>query len=274
MAAIPPKQTPSERKLRIVHVLRAPLGGLFRHVIDLSKEQIARRHAVGLVTDSLTGGARAAAILAELEPSLSLGLLRLPMPRQPHLLDISAAAQIALHIRALGVVSVGRMSTEKEPEIFAEAARLAGQRAIFIGDGPQAVGLKARYPEALILGWNEAAEVRTLLRQARALVFPSVWSLTVLEALALGSPVIVGDQCAGRESVQNGVSGLWFRSNDAASLAAAIRELSIDETARRMSRAAYDRFWTNPPTLERHLDGLAGVYDAALGVGSKVFERA
>src|ERR1700691_1081929 len=95
------KQNPQDRKLRIIHVLRAPLGGLFRHVIDLAREQIARGHAVGLVTDSLTGGPRAATVLADLEPSLALGLVRLPMPRNPHLLDVSAAVKIALHTRAL-----------------------------------------------------------------------------------------------------------------------------------------------------------------------------
>ncbi len=170
-------------------------------------------------------------------------------------------------------VFVGRISPEKGPELFAEAARLAGQRAVFVGDGPQAAGLKARYPEVSVLGWKEPAEVKALLRKARALVFPSVWyegqPLTVLEALALGTPVIVSDLCAGRESVQDGVSGRWFKSNDAGSLAAATKELSDDATARRMSRAAYDLFWANPPTLERHLDGLAAVYAAALAPGPK-----
>lgn len=95
------KPNPQARKLRIIHVLRAPLGGLFRHVIDLTREQIARGHAVGLVTDSLTGGPRAATVLAELELSLALGLVRFPMPRNPHILDVSAAIKIALHTRAL-----------------------------------------------------------------------------------------------------------------------------------------------------------------------------
>ena len=42
-------------KLRIVHVFRAPLGGLFRHVVDLAIEQAARGHEVGVFFDS--GGA-------------------------------------------------------------------------------------------------------------------------------------------------------------------------------------------------------------------------
>ena len=41
----------SSSALRIVHVFRAPLGGLFRHVIDLAIEQAARGHAVGLFFD-------------------------------------------------------------------------------------------------------------------------------------------------------------------------------------------------------------------------------
>jgi glycosyltransferase involved in cell wall biosynthesis len=67
--------------LNILHVFRAPVGGLFRHVLDLTKEQIARGHRVGLIADSNTGGARAEAVLGELAPSLALGLTRVPMRR-------------------------------------------------------------------------------------------------------------------------------------------------------------------------------------------------
>jgi glycosyltransferase involved in cell wall biosynthesis len=87
--------------LRILHVLRAPLGGLFRHVLDLTREQIARGNKVGLIADSTTGGNRAAQTLAELEPELALGLLRLPIRRPPHVSDIVAAARINRHIRQL-----------------------------------------------------------------------------------------------------------------------------------------------------------------------------
>ena len=45
---------------RILHVFRAPVGGLFRHVVDLARLQAAAGHAVGLVCDASTGGERAA----------------------------------------------------------------------------------------------------------------------------------------------------------------------------------------------------------------------
>lgn len=90
-----------ERKLRILHVLRAPLGGLFRHVVDLASEQIARGHAIGLVTDSTTGGDSGAATLKRLEPSLELGLLRVPMRREPHVGDLATAIRIGAYARGL-----------------------------------------------------------------------------------------------------------------------------------------------------------------------------
>ena len=121
---------------------------------------------------------------------------------------------------------------------------------------------------AEILGWKSPDEVKRHLRAARALVFPSVWyegqPLTVLESLAMGTPVIVSDICAGREAVRDGVSGLWFKSGDAAGLAGAMRRLADDAVARKMSRAAYDLFWADPLTMQRHLDGIERVYAAAL----------
>jgi glycosyltransferase involved in cell wall biosynthesis len=86
--------------LKIIHVLRAPLGGLFRHVLDLTREQVARGHRVGLITDSLTGGERATAILDALKPSLALGLSRIPMHRNPHYSDISALLHVAGRVRS------------------------------------------------------------------------------------------------------------------------------------------------------------------------------
>lgn len=78
------------RRLRILHVFRAPLGGLFRHVQDLARGQVARGHDVGIVCNSTTGGTRADQVFAELAPQLSLGVTRVPMSRYPSLTDARA----------------------------------------------------------------------------------------------------------------------------------------------------------------------------------------
>ena len=82
--------------IRVMHVLRAPLGGLFRHVLDLSHEQARRGHEVGLIVDSTAGGEVADRLLADLSPKLSLGLSRVAMRRDPHLTDFSALVHVLL----------------------------------------------------------------------------------------------------------------------------------------------------------------------------------
>ncbi|ABD88232.1 glycosyltransferase family 4 protein [Rhodopseudomonas palustris] len=75
--------TITDQPLRIVHAVRAPVGGIIRHILDLANGQADRGHQIGLIADSLTGGARAEAALAEIAPRLALGVHRLPIRRAP-----------------------------------------------------------------------------------------------------------------------------------------------------------------------------------------------
>lgn len=166
------------------------------------------------------------------------------------------------------MIFVGRISPEKGPLVFAEAARKAGMIPTFVGDGPAAAELREKYPEAKILGWQQPEDARKALRDARALVFPSRWyegqPLTVLEAKASGTPIIVSDVCAGREEVIDGETGLWFKSGDADDLARALKALQDDDTIRRMSNAAHAAYWRDPPTLARHVERLEKAYRGML----------
>lgn len=166
------------------------------------------------------------------------------------------------------VIFLGRISMEKGVFLFAEAARLAGITPVFVGDGPLAGELASRYPEARLLGWHDSEGVRRQLRAARALVFPSLWyegqPLTVLESLALGTPVIAGDGSAGRESVIDGVTGLWFRQGDVDDLARALRDMRDDALVTRFSQEAYRRYWAEPFSLDRHCRRLEEVYAGML----------
>ena len=89
------------RKLRIVHVFRAPLGGLFRHVVDLAAEQAARGHDVGLFYDSVFKGDNVTAALARIGSGLRLGVHGCPIQRNPHPSDIPALVKFAAVLRRL-----------------------------------------------------------------------------------------------------------------------------------------------------------------------------
>jgi glycosyltransferase involved in cell wall biosynthesis len=99
IGAVRPGVAPSS--LKILHVLRSPLGGLFRHVLDLAKGQAERGHRVGLIVDSLTGGPRAGAILADLAPRLALGVERVAIARHLDPRDIGALQRVAARIKLL-----------------------------------------------------------------------------------------------------------------------------------------------------------------------------
>lgn len=69
------------RKLRILQVMRAPVGGLFRHVADLTRTLAAEGHEIGIVVDSLANDAQTESRLEALAPFAKLGLHRFAMPR-------------------------------------------------------------------------------------------------------------------------------------------------------------------------------------------------
>jgi glycosyltransferase involved in cell wall biosynthesis len=88
-------------RLRIVHCVRAPIGGIFRNVLDLAAEQSARGHLVGIVLDSTTGGAFEAKKIADAAQHLALGVTRLPMSRSIKPSDIVSAWNVYRVVRGL-----------------------------------------------------------------------------------------------------------------------------------------------------------------------------
>src|SRR5215831_16225154 len=88
-------------RLRIVHVVRAPIGGIFRHIVDLATAQAAAGHEVGLVCDALTGGAFEERAIAALAPKLALGAVRFPMRRAVSFSDLQSTRRLMRHLATL-----------------------------------------------------------------------------------------------------------------------------------------------------------------------------
>lgn len=162
-------------------------------------------------------------------------------------------------------VYLGRFVPEKGVRLFAEAVRATGLPAVFIGDGELGPELRRLCPDARFTGWLKPHEIRAELRRARALVFPPTWyetlGLVAVEAASAGVPAIVSDGCAASESIRHRGTGLHFAHGDASDLAARMRELAADDAlAARLGRAAYDWYWADPWTADRHVEDLLGHY--------------
>lgn len=87
--------------MRILHCLRAPVGGLFRHVLDLAEEQSKRGHDVGILADSNAEDRLTAIKFAAIAPKLTLGIARIPMNRRPGLGDLAAVRAVRRHAAKL-----------------------------------------------------------------------------------------------------------------------------------------------------------------------------
>ena len=94
LTTVPHNRADRNTDLRVLHLLRAPVGGLFRHVCDLAREQCARDLNVGIVCDSSTGTAFTDSALGSLADVCELGIHRVPMRRKPGPADWSVARAI------------------------------------------------------------------------------------------------------------------------------------------------------------------------------------
>jgi glycosyltransferase involved in cell wall biosynthesis len=89
-------------KFRILHCLRAPVGGLFRHVCDLAAGQQCAGHEVAVICAS-TGDALTEARLAALSERISLGVHRIASSRNPGLTDLLALQRVKTLARSLDI---------------------------------------------------------------------------------------------------------------------------------------------------------------------------
>jgi glycosyltransferase involved in cell wall biosynthesis len=189
------KGSAGARPLSILHVFRAPVGGLFRHVIDLVRGQTAAGQRVGIIADTVTGGARAEAALAEIAPHMALGITRVPMSRHLGLSDLAAVRRVAQVIRTSGADIVHGHGAKG-----GAYARLAGPRA-----------LRAYTPHGGSLHFDPRTPIgfvylnleRALLRRTDLILFESAYARDVYYER-------VGTPAAPVQVIHNGVAGAEF----------------------------------------------------------------
>jgi glycosyltransferase involved in cell wall biosynthesis len=147
---------------------------------------------------------------------------------------------------------VGRFVEKKGIAVLADAMRrlrASGDTTplLCVGDGPMRpllAALAAEVSGIQLTGWLKPNEVAAHMRDAVALVVPSVIAAggdaeglpsVIPEAMAQACPVIASAHGGMAEAIIDGASGLLTPPGDAASLAEAMRRLSADrETADRL----------------------------------------
>lgn len=151
---------------------------------------------------------------------------------------------------------VGRLAPEKGLQTLLQAWQHVGSRIRLrvIGDGPQShlVETAAQGGHGIeFLGRRDPADVVTAMSGAQFLVFPSEWyetfGLAIIEAYAVGVPVIASELGAMSSLVKHRQTGLLFRPGDPAALVQQVewalahpeRMRAMGENARREYEARY-----------------------------------
>ena len=130
-----------------------------------------------------------------------------------------------------GTVFVGRLSEEKGVRVAVEAWRqMPHLKLTVIGDGPLRPELETTAPPNVdFIGALPPSEVYHRVAEAQAIVVPSVWyenfPMTVVEAMALGTPVIASDTGALAAIVGDEISGSLFEVGNDADLAIKVLDL-------------------------------------------------
>lgn len=161
-------------------------------------------------------------------------------------------------------VYVGRLSQEKGSVLLAEASKCLDVPSVFIGDGEDRKNIELHAKNAIFTGWLTHEEMLPWLKKARALVFPSLWyetqGLTAIEALAHGIPVIVANNCAARDAVQDNVSGRFFESGDLESLKKVMLEFKDNEKVKKYSINAYNDYRKKDNSDAMYIKKLQEIY--------------
>ena len=170
------------RKLRILQVMRAPVGGLFRHVADLTRALSAHGHAVGLVVDSLAKDSQTESRLAELVPHASLGLHRVAMPRLLGPGDLVAPLAVRRLERSLQVDVIHGHGAKGG--FYARLASLGRSQAVTVYTPHGGV---LHFDKASLSGRIFHMLERRLMAQTGAIVFESAYAQASYAAL-IGAP--------------------------------------------------------------------------------------
>jgi glycosyltransferase involved in cell wall biosynthesis len=177
--------------------------------------------------------------------------------------------------RAGHFLYVGRFEQGKGTRVLLDAWRTMTDPPALrvIGSGPlepEVVRFAEERPGVQLLGRLPRERVLEELKQARALVAPSLWyenfPLTICEAMATGCPVIASDLPNVRALLGDGQAGVLVQARDAHLLKRAIEHAAADDAELRRVAVAARALYEAHYTAEANYRMLMGIYHSALQV--------
>jgi glycosyltransferase involved in cell wall biosynthesis len=181
-------------------------------------------------------------------PAARVSVLPNPTPSLPPLAEPQAVRR-ELGVNGRVLVFAGRLTAQKALGVALEALALTDEVSlVVVGDGPDRPELERRAAElhlgsrALFLGAQPRQRVLELFHAADAALLSSTWENfphALVEALAVGTPVIASQVGGVPEIVEDGKNGLLVEPGDADALAARINEFfASPELQHRLAAAA------------------------------------
>nr|WP_211176424.1 glycosyltransferase [Brasilonema sp. UFV-L1] len=152
---------------------------------------------------------------------------------------------------------VGRLSPEKGLKtLFLAWEKLAGKIPLkIVGEGPlsdEVASTAQRLTDVEWLGKQPKTRVLDLMKDAQVLIFPSLWyegfPLVIVEAYAVGLPVIASNLGSQSSLIEHGRTGLHFRPGDPEDLVAQVEWVLTHPIAlaqmRQETRAEFEAKYT------------------------------
>ncbi|HET6917725.1 MAG TPA: glycosyltransferase [Acidimicrobiales bacterium] len=140
---------------------------------------------------------------------------------------------------------VHRLVPYKRPELVLEAFRDLPYRLTMVGIGPLDTRLRRRLPPNVELhGWMSRAELAELYGRASGFVHVGEedFGITMVEALAAGTPVVALDAGGARDIVRDGTDGVLIERAELGALQSAIRAVAKQSWDRQNLRARAAEF--------------------------------
>ncbi len=139
-----------------------------------------------------------------------------------------------------------RLLPYKRIDLAIDAAQMAGVRLLVAGSGPAEAALRerARGTTTTMLGYVEDREMNRLIGDSRAVILPGEEDLGLvpIEAAAAGRPTIAYRGGGARETVVDGVTGVFFDRPQPESLADALRAFDAGAFDPQRLRAHAEQF--------------------------------